>query len=110
MEEILSSIRRIIADEANDQEGEQDAAGAPEGYDRDVDAPELDAENASPDDDVLELTEVVQDDGEVIDLDRSLAQPRSIEPQPVEVVAKQRPQIQLDPGERDNPDPGDDDT
>jgi cell pole-organizing protein PopZ len=107
MEEILSSIRRIIADEANDQEGEQDA-GSPEGHDRDVDAPACAAEDYDPDD-VLELTEIVRDegeDGEVVDLDRAPAQPRSIEP-PAEAVAKRRAPIQLDPGEREDSDPGD---
>jgi uncharacterized protein len=107
MEEILSSIRRIIADEAGDEEGEQDAAGSrEEADDRDVDAPVRAAED-DPDDDVLELTEVVREDGEVIDLDQTLAQARSIEPRPAEAVAAQPARRQPDPEEQDEADPGD---
>jgi cell pole-organizing protein PopZ len=83
MEEILSSIRRIIADEASDEEGEQDARARTEGRDRDADAFAPGAEDDT-DDDVLELTEVVREDGEVIELDRSMAQPQSIEQRPGE--------------------------
>ncbi|HEX5078094.1 MAG TPA: DUF2497 domain-containing protein [Geminicoccaceae bacterium] len=80
MEEILSSIRRIIADEAGDQEGEQDAVGTqPEPADW-AEAPGFGGGDA--DDDVLELTEVVREEGEVIDLDRSLAQAHALERQP----------------------------
>lgn len=106
MEEILSSIRRIIADEAGDEEGEQDAAGSrAEAHDRDGDAPARAAEDDP--DDVLELTEVVREDGEVIDLDQTLAQARSIEPQPAEAVVPQPARRQPDPEEQDEADPGD---
>jgi uncharacterized protein len=77
MEEILSSIRRIIADEASEEEGQDAAATKPEGLDRDAD------------DDVLELTDVVREDsedGEVIELDRALAQPHSVEGPRLEAV------------------------
>jgi hypothetical protein len=71
MEEILSSIRRIIADEeadpANDEDGERDRADAQ------LDASKRDADERaqaadSDDDDVLELTRVVRESGEVVDL------------------------------------------
>jgi cell pole-organizing protein PopZ len=75
MEEILSSIRRIIADETSDEDG-QDAAGpAIEGADHDADSPSPDAD----DEDVLELTEVVREEGEVIELDRGIAPPHPLE-------------------------------
>ncbi len=106
MEEILSSIRRIIADAASD-EGEQDAAGSrAEAQDPDVDAPARAPEDDS-DDDVLELTEVVREEAEVIDLDRSLTQPRSIEPQSVEAVAAPPAQHEPDLEEADEVDPVD---
>lgn len=60
MEEILSSIRRIIADEEA-EDGKQDLAAA----DDQVDDEDEDDED---DEDVLELTKVVQDGGEVVDL------------------------------------------
>jgi cell pole-organizing protein PopZ len=72
MEEILSSIRRIIADEAND-DSQDPAAPLPDG---EADPASFDADE---DDDVLELTEVVHEEGEVIELDRAMAQPQSLE-------------------------------
>jgi cell pole-organizing protein PopZ len=64
MEEILSSIRRIIADEAPDDESEQGAAGTQaQTRDRDANQPADGAKGGDPDDeDVLELTEVVRED------------------------------------------------
>ena len=70
MEEILSSIRRIIADEEADEAGDE-AKLAPS-----QEAKQQPAENgltseATEDDeseDVLELTKVVRDSGEVVDL------------------------------------------
>jgi cell pole-organizing protein PopZ len=103
MEEILSSIRRIIADEAADEEGEQDAARSrTEELDRDVEAFAQVAEDGDTDDDVLELTEVVHEDGEVIELDRTLAQPQSIEQQRGEAG-----RAEPDPDEHDRPSAGD---
>jgi uncharacterized protein len=93
MEEILSSIRRIIADESSAEEGAQDPA---EG-DRDADELPQGFEGEA-DEDVLELTEVVREDAEVIELDRTMAQPQSIEPWPVAAS----------PGEPDQPEPGPD--
>jgi uncharacterized protein len=82
MEEILSSIRRIIADEAAEEDGEQDAAGSPaQRRARDEHGRERDA--GEDDEDVLELTQVVREEGEVIEIDRALAQPRPIEPEAV---------------------------
>jgi uncharacterized protein len=103
MEEILSSIRRIIADETADEEGEQDAARSrTEEFDRDVEAFAQVAEGGDTDDDVLELTEVVREDGEVIELDRTLAQPQSIEEQRGEAD-----QAEPAPDEQDRPSTGD---
>lgn len=72
MEEILSSIRRIIADEeAEDASHEDDELGAAEAQaealNEDADALAREAENEDADD-VLELTRVVRDSGEVVDL------------------------------------------
>ncbi len=81
MEEILSSIRRIIADEGTEdsEEAVPEQADAAEHED---DLPDPAAEDADTDDeDVLELTEVVREDAEVVDLDRAIAQARSIEQQ-----------------------------
>lgn len=70
MEEILSSIRRIIADEEADEAGDetklapsQDANRSPAENGLTAEAPEDDESE-----DVLELTKVVRDSGEVVDL------------------------------------------
>jgi cell pole-organizing protein PopZ len=74
MEEILSSIRRIIADEeTDDNRSGDDELGAAEAQ---AEAPDDDVEalargavdEADGDEDVLELTKVVRESGEVIDL------------------------------------------
>jgi hypothetical protein len=72
MEEILSSIRRIIADEeAEDGPSDDDDLGAAEAQadalNEDADALARAAEDEDPED-VLELTKVVRDSGEVVDL------------------------------------------
>jgi cell pole-organizing protein PopZ len=72
MEEILSSIRRIIADEeAVDGPSDDDDLGAAEAQadalNEDADALARAAEDEDPED-VLELTKVVRDSGEVVDL------------------------------------------
>lgn len=72
MEEILSSIRRIIADEeAEDGATDDDDLGAAEAeseaLNEDADALARAAEDEDADD-VLELTKVVRDSGEVVDL------------------------------------------
>lgn len=101
MEEILSSIRRIIADEATDEEGEQDAAGSrTERRDRHADAPAPGAEDGDTDDDVLELTEMVREDGQVVALDRSLAQPRTFEQPRMEADAGKPGRSEPDPDEQ----------
>jgi hypothetical protein len=73
MEEILSSIRRIIADEeTDDKSGGDDELGTAEagsealGTDADTLARAA-ADEGDADEDVLELTKVVRDTGEVID-------------------------------------------
>jgi uncharacterized protein len=74
MEEILSSIRRIIADEEADEgASDDDELGAAEAQAEpsQVDDDEAAGEAGGDDDeseDVLELTKVVRDSGEVIDL------------------------------------------
>jgi uncharacterized protein len=74
MEEILSSIRRIIADEETDDNSSgDDELGAAEAQSEalDDDAEALArgaADEADADEDVLELTKVVRESGEVIDL------------------------------------------
>jgi len=77
MEEILSSIRRIIADEGT-EDGEEGAPEQADAAEREADPRDPAAEDAD-DEDVLELTEVVREDAEVVDLDRAIAQARSIE-------------------------------
>jgi cell pole-organizing protein PopZ len=72
MEEILSSIRRIIADEeAEDGTSDDDELGAAEAQadalNEDADALAQAAEDEESED-VLELTRVVRDTGEVVDL------------------------------------------
>ena len=72
MEEILASIRRIISEdetaEGENQEGETageaDAGEAAPGEE----APEDDGDDAVDPDDVLELTQMVQEDGSTVDL------------------------------------------
>ena len=72
MEEILASIRRIISEEGEEGEGGAQRAHAPEPR------PPAGADK------VLELTDMVQDDGEVVSL-RDLP-PAEPEPQPEVVV------------------------
>lgn len=84
MEEILASIRRIIADE---KDGEPAAAAE--------EAP------AVVEEDVLELTQMVQDDGSVVDVTKQVSEPpvEIIEP-PAPAPAPAPPQVQqTDPGE-----------
>jgi cell pole-organizing protein PopZ len=105
MEEILSSIRRIIADEATDEDGggaededERPVNGTPGmAADRAPDAlvlaePGRDDDgdgdgDADDDQDVLELTDVVRESGEVIALDLASpsaapSEPGALEPDP----------------------------
>lgn len=83
MEEILSSIRRIIADEETEDSNDTDELGAAEAraeaLDDDVDV----MADAADDDaeDVLELTKMVRDGGEVVDL-RADETPEAPEPEP----------------------------
>jgi hypothetical protein len=73
MEEILSSIRRIIADEETDDGSRGDdelgaAEAQSEALDDDVEALARDDDEDDADEDVLELTKVVRESGDVIDL------------------------------------------
>jgi uncharacterized protein len=85
MEEILSSIRRIIADEDAHDDAANDEPEAAEARSED-DAESL-AQGAEDDEDVLELTRVVRESGEVVDLqaersslDPAIEQPEAAEP------------------------------
>jgi uncharacterized protein len=74
MEEILSSIRRIIADEDTDDNGSgDDELGAAEAQSEALDdeaesLAQAGEDEDDADEDVLELTKVVRESGEVIDL------------------------------------------
>jgi cell pole-organizing protein PopZ len=91
MEEILSSIRRIIADEESDDSStEDDELGAAvqarvEALDQNAESLAHAADEAQDDDeDVLELTKMVRDSGEVVDLqsERPGAEPLVEETEP----------------------------
>jgi cell pole-organizing protein PopZ len=87
MEEILSSIRRIIADEeADDARAGDDGLGAAEAVDEHAEALGQATDEDPGDDDVLELTKVVRESGEVVDLqsERAHADPAIEEPYPAE--------------------------
>ncbi len=69
MEEILSSIRRIISDDEKDEdEGEMDMAAAMEEDDGEMDMAAIMAEDED-DDEILELTEVLSEDDDLISVD-----------------------------------------
>lgn len=91
MEEILSSIRRIIADEESDDSrtGEEDDLGAAvrarvEALETNDESLEQPADEDQDDEDVLELTKVVRDSGEVVEFqgERPSAEPPLEEPEP----------------------------
>jgi len=95
MEEILSSIRRIIADEEADHSragGDDDLGSAvarAEALDDDAGAlAEASDADQDGDEDVLELTKVVRESGEVVDLqsERPSSDPAIEEPEPAEPV------------------------
>jgi len=95
MEEILSSIRRIIADEEADHSrgGDDDDLGSAvaraEALDDDAEALAQAADaDQDGDEDVLELTKVVRESGEVVDLqsERPSSDPAIEEPEPAEPV------------------------
>jgi uncharacterized protein len=91
MEEILSSIRRIIADEEADHASADDDLGSAvaraEALDDDAEAlaQVADADDDG-DEDVLELTKMVRESGEVVDLqsERASSDPESDDAEPVE--------------------------
>lgn len=62
MEEILASIRRIISEDGEEADGQEPEAAAAEGSDGAA------PEEEPADDDVLELTDIVEEDSEVVDL------------------------------------------
>ncbi len=89
MEEILASIRRIISEdeveEGEDAEAEP-AEAADAGDDAPEDAPEEEAakgdDDAGESEDVLELTQMVQEDGSTVDLAEEAAAEPEPEPEP----------------------------
>jgi hypothetical protein len=104
MEEILSSIRRIIADEETDDNRSGDdefgAAGSQaEALDTAAEGLARTGEDEhDPDEDVLELTKVVRESGEVIDLQGERSSAEDVmgdgaqdEAEPVEVAAAHYP-------------------
>jgi uncharacterized protein len=85
MEEILSSIRRIIADEEAHDEAADDELGAAEA--RAEDSESLTEVAEDEEEDVLELTRVVRESGEVVELqterpslDQAVEEPEPAEP------------------------------
>lgn len=99
MEEILASIRKIISEDGTPGEGEEapqdgEPAEAAEAE------PEPEDQAGDEDDDVLNLTQMVGEDGGVVDLDESAeAEPES----PAEEVA-----VEVEPAPE--PEPGPDET
>lgn len=107
MEEILSSIRRIIADEDSPDDGTSDdelgaAEAAAEGADDGAEAM-AGAEDEDSEEDVLELTRVVREGGEVVDLQSGRApEPDAEEGEPAEpVFAEHGAEDESAPGEHD---------
>lgn len=109
MEEILSSIRRIISDEEPSAEAPVEAkappAAAPDPFDDIViepdEAPEPEPVAVAVQEDVLELTQIVNEDGTVTDIDGLIEEP---EPDPVFdeepiMAAPSRPAAPLTPTE-----------
>ena len=97
MEEILSSIRRIISDD--DQE--ESDGGADE---EPVDADDAVAEEAMPqgeEDEVLDLTQMVNEDGSVTELDEDMA----ADPEPEPVAEEAEPALEDDFVLESEPDP-----
>jgi cell pole-organizing protein PopZ len=96
MEEILSSIRRIIADEATEEDDREESeseqlADDTAAIDRAPDAlvlaepgDDADDDGDRGDEDVLELTEVVRESAAVIDLDVAVTPPEPFEPEAFE--------------------------
>jgi uncharacterized protein len=113
MEEILSSIRRIIADEEADhaRADDEDELGAAEAraeaLDNEAETLAEAADEDQDDDDVLELTKVVRESGEIVDLrsERSGLDPADDEAEPVEQdFAGDRDDDEIEPAA---PEPGD---
>ena len=97
MEEILSSIRRIISDD--DQEESDGGAD-----DEPVDADDAVAEEAMPqgeEDEVLDLTQMVNEDGSVTELDEDMA----ADPEPEPVAEEAEPALEDDFVLESEPDP-----
>jgi uncharacterized protein len=74
MEEILASIRRIIAEDG-DASAAPGAEAAPAGAAPPADTPAAPPRLSSASDDILELTDVVGTDGTVVNLDAKAAEP-----------------------------------
>lgn len=107
MEEILASIRRIISDDGSEAEGGQAAAGAPTaakpaaaraeeqpeepqqaaaGGPIDLRSSDEELSEQEAEDEPLELTEAIRDDGTVVDLAQQRAAVRPTETEPETLV------------------------
>ena len=99
MEEILASIRRIIS-----EDGDEDNAAAPEPVAADpepvAEAPEPveEAVEPEPEEDVLELTDEVQDDGTVVSLNAGdpVEEEEPAEEEPVETAEAEADDAELE--------------
>lgn len=96
MEEILSSIRRIISDDDQEEPDEGADASAPAEGDSADEEPaiaeeaEAEADTESTDDEVLDLTQMVNEDGSVTDLEEE------VEPDPEPVAEEAEPEPEDD--------------
>lgn len=87
MEEILASIRKIIAEDGPEAEGAEEAAAEaePEPQIEPEPEPEPQPELQAEEEDVLDLTQVVHEDGTVVDLNAERAAAgRQDEPEPAD--------------------------
>jgi cell pole-organizing protein PopZ len=108
MEEILASIRRIISEEGDGEEAASKPAPRPapappppaeEVVVQDRAAPALPPEDDS-DEEVLELTDMVDDDGTLVDL----ARPQDQEEDPIDAVLGDEPLLPPEPRHAADPD------
>lgn len=118
MEDILASIRRIITDdetaEAPAEETSAKEVSAEEAFAEEVFVEEVSeaGEEADADahgaqgDDVLELTQMVQDDGTTVDLTEENEAPVDPEPEPeIDAAAEPEPELAPEPESEPEPEP-----
>ena len=113
MEEILASIRKIISEDGPDAEAEAAEAEAPEALEEPVAEPPAPApqkaeaareevvaetkaaEPAAEDEDVLDLTQEVKEDGTVVDLNAKRDEPAAARPEPEPEAAEPLSELEL---------------